>query len=587
MRNTLETLYSTFGRYRWHVSALIVFGIVSAFLEGIGINAVIPLLSFFMGEGGSEATDLVTRSIKSLFLFFNVPFKFRYLLGFIFSLFVFRAASLVVFGYIRSWINADFLGKESEDMMRGTLRASWPFSLKQKLGTVHNTLVRDIQQTGGLLGNLAQVVQSFTGLLMYLLIAINISPVMMGYTLIGGTILIILLRPMLRRAQRIGQRAAEVEKLFAQFLSEHIIGMKTIKAAGVERAATADGSVHINLLRELSVRQALVNTLSTSLFQPAAILLIIFLFLLTYRAPGFSIIAFAASLYLIQKIFTYLESGQNALQGVSSLIPYARNIAAFKRELFIHREGTGGNTPFSLTRELSMKDVSFSYEDGKSLLHHINLSIPVGKRVGLIGPSGAGKTSIADLLLRLFKPQSGALYIDDVPAEAVSLESWRTHLGYVSQEIFLLNDTVEANIRFYNQTATIEDVHRAAKQANIFNFIAGLPQGYDTIIGDRGVLLSGGQRQRIALARVLLGKPDVLILDEATSALDHESERLIHESMRTLHGKVTVFTIAHRPSTVKDADILYVLDQGAIVERGSPQELLKNSQSYFSKMQAA
>lgn len=450
---------------------------------------------------------------------------------------------------------------------------------------MHNTLVRDVQQTSSLLSLLAQVVQSFSGLLMYLLVAINISPIMTGYTIGGGAMLFFVLRPFLRRAQKIGQQAAGVEKQFAQFLSEHIIGMKSIKAAGAERAAAIEGAAHIRLLRHLSIRQTLIRTVSTSFFQPTAIVLVVVLFLLTYHESGFSIVSFAASLYLIQKMFTYFESGQTALQAINELVPYTRNIAAFKHALDVHRESVEGDHPFTLKESLVFKDVSFSYDKEKLVLDGIHFHVSAGETIGLIGPSGAGKTSIADLLLRLFRPGAGELLLDGVPAESFTLEEWRTHIGYVSQDVFLLNSTIEDNIRFYNKALTNEDIERAAKQANIFDFIRGLPDGFQTITGDRGVMLSGGQRQRIALARALAGEPAFLILDEATSALDHESEKLIHESIRALHGKMTVFIIAHRPSTVAEADTILVLSHGRIVESGAPKELLENHNSYFYKMQ--
>src|SRR3989344_1841518 len=580
MKDTFTALWRAFGKYRWHIVGLLVFSVISPLLEGIGINMVIPIMSFFMGGSGA-ATDFVTKTIQGLFAFLHVPFSFRYLLIFIFCLFVIRAVSVVVFGYIRGWISADFLSKESEDVMRRALLSSWPFLLKQKIGTMQNTLVRDIHQTGSLLGAMVQVIQSSSGFLMYLLVAINISPTMTFYAIGGVAILLFTRRPLLRRTQNIGQQTAGVEKQFAQFLSEHIIGMKSIKAAGAERAAIANGNAHIHLLRHLSIRQSLVSTTTSSLFQPTAVVLVVLLFFLTYHDPSFNIISFATSLYLIQKIFTYLESGQNSMQSIGALLPYAKNIAAFKHNLDLHRELSEGTASFVFDRELAFKEVSFAYDEGKPVLTGVDFSIRAGETVGLIWPSGAGKTSVADLLLRLFKPNSGVILLDKVSSGSIALEEWRKNIGYVSQDVFLLNDTIEENIRFYNEELTKDDIENSAKQANIYDFIIGLPGRFKTTTGDRGVMLSGGQRQRIALARALASRPALLILDEATSALDYESERLIHESIRALHGKVTVLIIAHRPSTVAEADTILVLNHGRIVEQGTPKELLQDRSSYY------
>lgn len=584
MKRNIHTLWNTFSQYRWHVVALVVLGMLSALLEGIGINAVIPLISFFTGGLSGAGTDFITRTIQDLFLFLGVPFTFRYLLIFILILFSLRAISMVAFGYIRGWVAADFLGRESSEVLQKTLTTSWGFLLKQKIGSMHNTLVRDIQCTGDLLAVVAQVVQSFTGFLMYLLIAINISPYMTFYTLGGGAIVLFLLRPLFKRARYLGGQTAAIEKDFSQFLSEHIIGMKAIKAAGAEHDAIESGTEHIDQLRTLSIRKAFTRSLSSSLFQPASVVLVVILFFISYNSPDFNIISFAATLYLIQKIFTYLDSGQSSLIGITELVPYAENLQSFKSHLDTHSEQNGiREKKYEFKKGITFDSVSFSYTEQGSVLKDVSFTIEKGQSIGLIGPSGAGKTSVVDLLLQLFSPQQGSIRIDGVSISEIEVAEWRKRIGYVSQDVFLLNDTIEENIRFYNHSLTSDDIEEAARLAHIYDFIQTLPEKFQTKTGDRGLMLSGGQRQRIALARALAGRPDILLLDEATSALDRESEQNVQEAIQGLRGKITVIIIAHRLQTIEKADKIIVLEKGTVTEQGTPTELLANPRSYYTR----
>lgn len=578
----LVVLWRIFKNYHWQIITLIVLGIVGATLDGIGINAVIPLISFYT-NASSGPTDFISRAIQALFSFFHIPFTFRYLLAFILGLFFTRAIVITFSGYIRGRIGADFTGVESEAMLARLLRASWPFLLKQRLGTLQATLVRDIQRVENLLSVFGQIIQSFSGFFIYLLIATNISPVMTLCTLVAGVGLLFVVRPLMLRAQASGDVLIATEKNYHHFLSEHIIGMKAVKAAGVEARALKNGGALIQSLRKLSIRMGLIRSISGSLFQPFSLIFVIILFAITYQLPNFSMVSFVAALYLIQKIFTYLESGQGALHGIRETMPYAQNVERFKHVLDEHREArASGAEPFSLAQEIEFKNVSFFHEEGKNILSAVNFSLAKGETVGLIGPSGAGKTSIADILLRLFTPTEGSVLVDGKPLAHISIESWRRHIGYVAQDVFLLNASIEDNIRFYRSELSDEDIAEAAKRANIYEFIVELPEGFKTKTGDRGVMLSGGQRQRVALARALAGRPSLLILDEATSALDSASEKLIQESIRALHGSVTVLIIAHRLSTIEHADHLLVLDAGKIIETGTPRDLLAQPDSYFA-----
>lgn len=585
MKNNIRTLTRTFFAYRWHLVVLALLGFLGAILEGVGINAAIPLLSFLVN--GSGPADFISLKIQGFFHLLHLPFTFRYLLGFILTLFMLRAASVVLFGYIRARIGSEFLTRKTDEMLHYTFAASWPFLLQQKLGHVHNVLIRDVQRTSNLLDVLGQVIQSFSGFLMYLVVALNISLITTLSTLVAGAVLLGVVRPLMRKMQQTGGALAETEKNISHFVSEHVMGMKMLKAAAVSDVVLVQGTSLLGYLQRLYVKMSLIRSLSTSLFQPFGIIFVVILFFITYHAPGFSLISFAATLYLIQKIFTYLESGQSSLNSLGELIPYAESLERFKQLLIEHQETVvAGSKSFSFTKKIEFIDVILSYQGNVPALQGTTFTIEKGNTVGLIGPSGAGKSSVADLLLRLFEPTGGKILVDGEVISDIAIDAWRENIGYVSQDIFLLNASLAENIRFYRKNVQKEEIEAAARKANIFDFITSLPHGFDTVIGDRGVMLSGGQRQRVVLARALATNPAILVLDEATSALDTESEVVVQQAIQELRGNITVFIIAHRLRTIESVDHLVVLEKGRVVEQGTPEELQKTPGSYYARAKA-
>ncbi len=223
---------------------------------------------------------------------------------------------------------------------------------------------------------------------------------------------------------------------------------------------------------------------------------------------------------------------------------------------------------------MRFENVSFAYNSGDEVLNNISFDVKPGEMIAFVGPSGAGKSTIASLLPRFYDVTSGEILIDGQNIRKVTLNSLREQVGIVPQETVLFNGTVYDNILYGRLDATAEEVEAAAKAANAHNFIMGLPNGYQTMLGDRGVNISGGQRQRISIARAILKNPQILILDEATSALDTESERVVQEALDRLMIGRTSFVIAHRLSTIKNADKIMVLEKGQLVEQGTHDELM-------------
>ncbi len=580
---TLFFIYKHYGKYKWYILPLGIFGFISSLLGGIGIGAVIPLLSLLM-DGRASSTDKVSVFIANLFTYVPFGFTIYSVLILIILSFLVRAVVLFIFGFFRNRLILDYKRRTLNELFRALLHARWDHLLSKKVGHMQNYFFRDVEKSTDLLDAISYIPFALINIMIFLGFALIISPQITALTFVFGVMTVGISRPLLYRLKRANTILAAQNKNVSHFLIEHFIGIKSIKAGAREDQVQERAENTFFTWCRVEFRSKILSFMNKNFFEPLSIIFVAGIIVISYSTPDFSIQSFAVTLLLVQRIFVYIQHAQNAFSGLIDALPYAKQVIEFKESLGASAEVVSGKKHFEFNRTLAFRNVFFSYTPDKKALSSVSFSIQKGNIVGLIGPSGAGKTSVVDLLLRLFDPDSGAVLLDDYDAREFHLQEWRSHFGYVAQDAFLLNDTIAQNIRFYNDALTQSEIIDAARHANIYDHIMSLKDGFDTKIGDRGIMVSGGQRQRIVLARTLAQKPSLLILDEATSALDNESENLIQKAIRDLKGKVTVVIIAHRLSTVVDVDHLLVLQNGKITEEGKPEDLLQKKDSYFYRM---
>jgi subfamily B ATP-binding cassette protein MsbA len=387
-----------------------------------------------------------------------------------------------------------------------------------------------------------------------------------------------------RKLRRTSTRTQEVMGALSSHLQETISGAKLVKSFGAEAYEVDRFTVRNQELFRLSMKVAKVQAVTSPLsdvFGGLGAAAVIYYggynVVNGYTTPG-NFFSFITALFMLYAPVKGLSRINNIVQqGVAAGVRVFDVIDTLPEV----REREGAVTLQAVRREIAFERVDFRYAPGgEPVLQDVDVRVPVGTMVAIVGSSGAGKTTLVDLVPRFYDPQGGAIRVDGVDIRDVTLSSLRAQVAIVGQHTVLFNDTVRNNIAYGMPDAPMDRVIEAARRANAHGFIERMRNGYDTMVGEQGLSLSGGERQRLAIARAILKNAPVLILDEATSALDTESERVVQEALDTLMKDRTTFVIAHRLSTVRNADVILVIEGGRIVERGRHEELLSRDSRY-------
>ena len=419
----------------------------------------------------------------------------------------------------------------------------------------------------------------------YLFLLVSISPwLLLGVAVMGGLITM-LQKQLLPRIRAGSKRVAQAQVTISSRITENFQGLRLLHSSGQLEAADlrlqkSMGELRVHLraqARRLSVVEPFTNFLP---ILSVAVITAISILLFGGRSSGVlpSLVTFVLTLQRLNTKFGVLASTTNILVDNSGRLGRLNQILRSEGKKFRRLDGI----PFKgFERQICFQGVTLQYSSKVSpALSQVSFTVPKGQMVALVGPSGSGKSSIADLLCGLYAPTAGQIWIDDISLNQMDLSKWQQRLGVVSQDTYLFNATIAENITFGTSRATQAQIEEACQMAQAAGFIESLPQGYDTMVGERGYRLSGGQRQRLSLARAILRDPELLILDEATSALDSQSERLVQEAIDSFERNHTVLAIAHRLSTIVKADTIIVLVNGCVVQHGTHTTLLEEDGLY-------
>jgi ATP-binding cassette subfamily B protein len=454
------------------------------------------------------------------------------------------------------------------------------FFAKQKPGEAVSHVLNDVQGVGSVVSNtmvdLAQNTIVLTCTLIFIfaldwrlaIMAVSFLPLFVVSTRrVGRT---------RKRLKRIVQaRTSELTGMLTETLS--VSGALLVKVFGREKAEVQRVSEKLHELKSLSLEQLLVGRwfqMVLGLFEsigPALAFAIGGALVIHGHLPLGTVVAFVTVLKRLYGPASQLAGAHVDLK--TSYAYFDRIFAVMDRTPSIGN-AEGALIPSRIVGDVEFRGVSLAYDDAGEVLSRVNLTVPAGATIGLVGPSGAGKTSLVSLVMRLYDPTSGAVLVDGIDVRDLQIEALRERMAVVTQDTFLLNATVIENLRYARPDASKTDIEDAARRAQIHDVIAELPKGYDTVVGDRGYRFSAGERQRLAIARAILKNPKILILDEATSSLDVGAEQKVQEALTSLMRGRTSFVIAHRLATVRDADCIVVMKHGRIYECGSHDQLM-------------
>jgi len=576
-----KVVYSYTGRKLYVLLLLFLF---SGLSESVGVSMLLPVLNIDKAVGDQ---DRYTKAIYNFLESTGINLSLFSLIILILIAFSIKGAFLFFQKNYSSYIKYNLIKDTKIDYCNKYKNMKYSYYTNTSIGYLNNTVTTEIDRGIITLIRYTSAIGNLIFMLIYIGFAAIINFNMTLVVLSLSSVVFVLVRIVSRLSRKMSILVSESNANIQTLLIQTIYNYKYVKAT--------DSFSHIfkNLFARIkenyiyNFKNSVLTSIPASIIEPVNIFFMSGLVLYFVWFKGEPIAEVFVLIIFFYKAFGYVFRFQAEWQKFNAGLGGLEVMIKTDRTLNKNVEKAGGRQINAFSKTIELRNVNFSYGP-KQVFFDINLTIQKNKSIGIVGESGAGKTTLFDIITGLLTPQSGEISIDGIDYSVLELSSLRNVIGYVTQEPVIFNDTIANNISFW-ECDSQEDICKrmikdAAVLANCDSFINEAEMGYDTVIGDKGVKLSGGQRQRIAIARELFKEPEIMIFDEATSSLDTESELLIQRSINSLKGERTIVIIAHRLSTVRNCDYIYVMRAGRIVEEGSFDELYRDENSSFYSM---
>ncbi|PEN12631.1 ABC transporter ATP-binding protein [Longibacter salinarum] len=568
-----------------------VLTVATALAQGFGITLLLPLLQASQTTSGSpENMSTAERLLQDLLQWMGIADSMTGILGFIAVVFIGKGLLQFANGGYQGYLQSRLLRELKRKLFDAYQRMDYRYYIERNTGHFINVINQQVNLFFSSFSSFASFLTQVVTTISYFAFAFAITWKFSLMAIGVGLILFGLFRRLNVYVRELSRKRSSEMSQLNKLLVQGLQSFKYIASTNQGGHLRSGVTESIRRLTHYIFRQRIAGAFTSALKEPFSVLLIVGLIAIQVTVFEAPVAPIFVALLLFHRGMQALISMQSGFQAMMDRAGAVEMVDDEFKEVQHHQEPQGEHRLAPLESSISFENATFSYDESEGpVLRDINLTIPANTTVAFVGESGAGKSTLVDLVTCMLKPQEGKLLIDGTPSNEIDLASWRSQIGYVSQETVVFDDTIANNICLWagdieEDEALRERVQDAARRAHADHFIQDLPDGYQTTVGDRGVRLSGGQRQRLFIARELFKQPNLLILDEATSALDTESERYIQDSIDALKGEMTVLIIAHRLSTIKNVDRVYVMEEGQVVEAGSYEDLRYRDESRFRSM---